>query len=80
MFVLTEFIEHIQKHIDEIGAAMQQRFEAITENVFSTRDELDKLSPAPFLLNRYAMSMNKTIKFIEDYGIERIMNLLIDTF
>ena len=74
MFVLNEFIDHIQEHVDEIGVAMQKRFGLMMENMFASKEELDKLSPSPFLINLNVTILDGTISYMNAYGIERVMH------
>ena len=74
MFVLDAFLEHLQEHVDDIGLAMQTRFGAIVENMFASREELDKMSPSPFLVNRRVELLVGTITLMNAYGIERVLH------
>ena len=76
MSKLSEFLLHLEDHVDEIGGAMQTRFNAIDLNPFATKEELDNLAPAPSALikNPNPELRDVAVLHIEAYGIQHIMH------
>ena len=79
IFKLDEYLLHLEDHIDEVGLSLQKRFGALSKNIFSTKEEMDKIAPAPFSINQ-DMELDGSCeetwlrawtKSMESFGIER---------
>ena len=70
-FNLTEFIQHIQRHVDKIGYSMQLRFQAVVDNPFITEEKLDALAISPFRLQPDLTLSDQAMVVVESYGIVR---------
>ena len=78
MFVMKEFLYHLEEHVDDVGVAMQKRFGAVHKNQFLNSEDLDNLAPAPSKINDKANNLSgdelaHLYKCIDSYGIERIL-------
>ena len=71
MLDLTRYAEHLLDHDDEIGVAMQTRFEAIAGSPFITEDHLDKINHSPYSLQPNISLSKETKKVLKCYGIDR---------
>ena len=69
---LRKYLEHLDKHNDALGLALQKRFKAIYDNQFITVDQLDKLAPSPFsLLANVSEPKSETKQFFIKFCIKR---------
>ena len=78
MFILNEYLYHLEDHVDDIGCSMQERFGAVHKNLFVDPDFLNNLAPPPSSMNDTAQTLSgealqHLYSTIDAYGIERIM-------
>ena len=73
LFDISPFLHHLKDHFDNIGDAMQARFEAVHKDKFLSTEELDKIAPSPYsLVHQKILLEDKTVEYMKSLSIESL--------